>query len=846
MAERRDDPNAPWKYDLLFPGADYKVNRAGVAPPQLVEATGVDGRFLGAVRPFPGMADVTVHGVPKPETGVTTIESIANILGAWYVSIQRGTAGHTLKGLVYLADNQGGTGPALYFAYKDSSGGPPASDVVCLEDFDSWDDFKLVGTPDEYDVCSLGRYIYFVASGATESPAGDRVDSFHQMALPYNKAYFWDFKVNDWDTYSAGLQHRFMGLLPLRCLGIPVNEDRTDGKFVQGGSDYAFYAGIYDAGGSHSQAAGAYTYAVEQVSRKHNLRSWMRWYTEDPSYGGSAAVGYRIPGGCRLPEDGGGHTQQIKAPASLSTCLIMWGIPHMDGFRFWRTLVNDTGVKWDKYTLMQPLHLVDEYRELHDRTELEQTYEHDSEPGVVSWDAESTWWVDEGLVGQPTYNPYDHGFFPAPRMKRIATYDNLLVGVTDPEEPATLDVDWSETEQKRESLVWSTLTTQEPENFPPANLYEVDDAGEKFLSLERAGDHLFAVSTGAVYKVTRSGSSLALTKLLFRLGGVSRHGQTGVGNVLFIITKAGMKAIDGNSGSIQSISSMNRIIQDNAEWAQSLESVILEYDATCGALILLNPTLHECFILWESTGAVTRLVDCPWTFLVGGPNVKTDGPQRAYFVDDSGVVSCIDAAREMGKRTMCGTGAGETVNGDVTSASQTHIVDTGATFPVNCVGHKVYITSGDLVGEIATVTARGSATDLTVTGLSDSLTIGDQYSVAPVVTELVMPQLSGPQGLDPFCRKTGNAISVAFSDFGGETGGSDPNAFVTMGFKRNNQVLRSTEVDLSLIPDQCVGRVNAADVRLYPYLKFVGSNIDFQLQSLLVKGILGASETQSA
>jgi hypothetical protein len=788
------------------------------------------------------MADVTIHGVPKPETQVTTIGSISNILGAWYVSIQRGTAGHTLKGLVYLADNQGSTGPALYFAYRDSSDN--SSDVVCLEDFNSWDDFKLTGYPEEYDVCSLGRYIYFVASGATESPAGDRVDSFHEMALPYNKAYFYDFKVNAWDTYSPGLQHRFMGLLPQRCLGRPINEDRDDAKFFSSDSADAFWNWLYDAGGSHSQTAGAYTYALELISRKHNLRSWIRWHTAETG-GGANALHFRVTD-FYLPEDGGGHIQQVRNASGVNSCLVAWGIPHCDGCRLWRTLVNDTGVKWDRYTLMQPLHLVDEYLELYDVSLIANWYGHDSRtPGTGLYPNNSTWRVDEGLVGQSTYDPYLHGFFPAPRMKRIAVYDNLLVGIADPEEPATLDVDWSKTEQKCESLVWSTLVAQEPENFPPENMYTVDDAGEKFLSLERAGDHLFAVSTGAVYKATRSGTSLALTKLQFRLGGVSRHGQTGVGNVLFIVTKAGMKAIDGNSGSIQSISSMNRIIQDNAEWAQSLGSVMLEYDAACGALILLNPTLHECFILWESTGAVTRLVDCPWTFLVGGPNVKTDGPQRAYFVDNAGVVSCIDAAREMGKRTMCGTGAAETVNGTVTSISQTHVIETGATFPVNCVGHKVYITSGDLVGEIATITARNSATDLTVTGLSDDLAVDDQYSVAPVVTELVMPQLSGPQGLDPFCRKIGKSLSVAFSDFGGETGGDDPNAFVTMGFKRNDQVLRNTEVDLNLVPDQCVGRVNAADTRLYPYLKFVGSNVDFQLQSLLVHGILGASEAQS-
>jgi hypothetical protein len=328
-----------------------------------------------------------------------------------------------------------------------------------------------------------------------------------------------------------------------------------------------------------------------------------------------------------------------------------------------------------------------------------------------------------------------------------------------------------------------------------------------------------------------------------------------VDNVLFIVTKAGVKSIDGNSGAIKSISAMDRIICDDREWAGSLDSVILEYDATIGALIFLNTTEKEAVILWEATGAVTRVVDCPWAFLVGGPNVKTNGPQRAYFVMDDGTVSCIDGAREMGKRTMCGTGSSETVNGTVTAGTDADTIkDSTATFPANIVGHQVYMRSGTYKDESGLVTTRVSATELTLDAsnkLSGSPTVGDRYSIAPVITEVVLSQLEGEDAhgrdvIDPFSRKVGTSISIAFSRLGGEVDSDDDNAEVRMGFQKGLQPLTWVDVALNATPDSCVGRVNAGDTRLYPYLKFYGSNQDWEMQAVNVHGLLSLSEAQTA
>jgi hypothetical protein len=344
---------------------------------------------------------------------------------------------------------------------------------------------------------------------------------------------------------------------------------------------------------------------------------------------------------------------------------------------------------------------------------------------------------------------------------------------------------------------------------------------------------------------------LALNRILSRLGGVSRSAATGVGNVLFLVTEAGVKSIDGNTGAVKSISAMDRIIMDDSEWAASLADVHLEYDATVGALVFLNTTKNECFILWEATGAITRLTDCPWVFLAGGNDVLTNGSQRAYFILSDGTVHCIDGAREMGKRSMCGTGAAETINGTCTTGSATQIIDSGATFPVNCVDHKVYIHNGNMEGDSVTITARNSATTITVSGLSEATLTTTRYSVAPVVTELVLSQLGGGGGpaerdfTDPFSRKVITSMSAAFSDLAGETGTDDTNSFVRMGVWRNRIRLTEVETRMNIVPDQCVARVNAGDVRVYPSLRFLGGNLDFELQAVLIHGLLGASEAQT-
>lgn len=838
MPQRRHDANAKWFYPARYPGQDLRMAANATTPGMLVESVGTDGRFEGAVRTFPGFGAESVHGVPAPEAGVTTIENIDNLEFVKYVAIRKGTTPHSLKGLMMIGDNQAGTGKAIYFAYRDSE--TDTSDVVLVEDFRAWTDFRP-DTFEDYDITSLGRYAYFVNSGDIVTD----VPSFQNKEAPYNKAYFWDFKVNDWDKYVGGIVGRIAGCLPERCLATVLNGP-ADGVLDEGNEAYDTDL----SGETSGLPAGEYTHAAELISRKHKIRSFLRWSTEF----------LLDPGSClrwllnrtRLPDDGAGETNQLRGNAQSLTAPIHWGIGHVDGFRLWRSPRNDTGsgqVSGD-YQLSQHLYVQEGYWEkgaYTDGSSIE-TWDLRHSSGVGGtppFDDAVPVMTDDALLTQEQYDAVFHEVGAMPRLKRLVGFDGMLIGVTDPREPATPDESWSDAERLPEAICWSAIHNGETENFPLLNYEELDSPAERVLELYAGSSAAFATTNMGIYRIVRAGGSLNIVRVAYPLGVISRHGACVVGDVLYVVTRSGIKEIDGLTGEVRNVRQLNRLVIDDKRWAGSLDAVHVGYDSFAGCIVLLNTTRQEMVLFWESTAAVTRIIDAPWTFLASGPDVLTnDGGQRAYLVDADGKSHTIDAYREAGKVTMFGGGASDTVNGSVTSAGSS-LVDSAAAFSAGCVGFKAYILSGDLAGESATITARTSATELAISGLSDDLAVGDRYSIAPVVVQLRFPRLSGLGHDDPFVRKLAANMMAALQELQGETTTSDPNAFLYAGLHSGASSLVEGTVAMSSVPDKVVVTTNVGRASLYPYLATYGSNMDYEVDALLVQGDLPPSEASS-
>jgi hypothetical protein len=840
MATRQTDNEAKWFYSAQFPGMDMRMDENATDPRLLVDAVGIDGRFEGSLRVFPGFAGSDVHGIPSPTPGVTVIEELHNIGLVKFVSIRKGTGPHTLSGLIFFADNTAGTGKAIHFAYRDSETG--TSDVITLEDTRNWADFRPT-TFEEYDLTYLGRYAYFVNSGNTTS----LISSFQNKEVPYNKAYFWDFKVTSWDGYEGGFQQRLMGLLPQRALGTPVNELNSDDAFdLQTASEPDFDGGAFEP----FLPAGDYTGAIEIISKKHNLRSFFRIASEDVRSTHGQTLRWRFT---RIkPVFQTAAANQLRGPSNSSlTAAIHWGIAHADAVRLWRTPRDDSGVA--TVSLYVPTSRFYKIREL-------ELGRYDAASGIQLWTVllvenedlsnpvlqKIGTTPDSGILAGEEYDPVYHEFGSAPRMKRLIGFDGILIGVTDAREPATVEQTWTKTERIPEAFCWSAIHLNEPENFQTLNFEELDDPSEKVLSLHAGASAAFGVSNMGIYRMVRAGTGLTITRVAYPNGGVSRFGQIAVGDTLYVVTRTGVKEIDGTTGEVRGVRLLNRLVYDDKRWADSLESVHVGYDGYAGALLFLNTTLHELVILWESTGAITRVIDCPWLHVASGPDVLTGGgSSRAYLVDSIGQVHTIDAAREAGKVTMFGADFDETVNGTITEASSTEIIDSAAAFTSKARNFNVYILSGDLEGEQATITDVPNATTLTVSGLSGPLSIGDRYSVGPIIVSVRFPRLTGMGADDPFVRKVTSSMSVSIMEPRGEVNTNDVNAFIRLGLTDGTHERASGSVRVNTRPDQMNVRTNAGATRLFPFIESKGANMDYEIDALLVRGQLTASEAES-
>lgn len=825
MPEFRDDPRCRQVYEFERPDADLSQDRSKVRMPYLVESVGTDGRFVGGLRVFPGMGNLVVHGLKtaSASAGTTVNWTLANIVLAKYVAIQKGLSEDVLRGIVMLADNAASspTGKALYFSYVDSSNG--SADVIMLENFGT-SGSNLIGETNhrptfsassDYDIGFSKRYIYFVASGVTFADGN---------TYPFNRAYWWDFKQNTWETAASGMQRREAGLFYFnRTYATTDDATRVTTNFFPGGK----------------AKAGDYTFGVRAKSRKHGLRSRMASVLVNAGDGNY----YEITAAKAASPVNAGVFDPSAVYADSS---LYWGLHHIDAFEIYASPVSPVNSAASQvgasFQLLGELHLV---LPLSEKTTLSST----SVVGYVLKTGNPSSFIsnlsDLAIAQiQDTFNPFLHAVGEMPRSSRCAWLDGVGYTIADVYAKASPELGFYENNNLADTLRWSSIVTGESENFPFSNVYRPDDPGEKFLGLEGSGDYMFAVTTNSVYRALRNGSSLSVTRLHHKLAVPSRYAFCGVGNSLFVVTASGVKEIDGNTGGLQSLSQIDRVIFDTLQWASTLSSVHIEYDSVAGALILLNTSLDQCVILWEATGAVTRLEDCPYEFLCSGINPKTGLGNRVYFVMTDGRILTIDTLRAMTGYCMCAGASGESVNGTVTPGSTSTSINFGSqVVPENIVGFKVYVTSGALKGESSTVTARGSATNITVSpAFSGAPAATDTIAFAPVVFRAVCPQYTG-NGIatDTFYSKVGKTITASFTNI---TRGEGFN--VQVGMYRRTTKLTGYDMPIDENPDDTVQYIGSPNgTQLYPYIECKRADMDFEVQALKVDGIVSGTEAET-
>lgn len=139
---------------LVVPALNLRTDRSRLRPGELSECMGVDGRFIGALRKFPGFTRFK---------NLDDIDATTSITDMHYVTLQKGTTDYTLRGFLVLRVDASDSKHKLTFFYYDDDGG-----VAVWNDHDVCDGDGspiTVTAASKVSVAGSARYCYIAVDG---------------------------------------------------------------------------------------------------------------------------------------------------------------------------------------------------------------------------------------------------------------------------------------------------------------------------------------------------------------------------------------------------------------------------------------------------------------------------------------------------------------------------------------------------------------------------------------------------------------------------------------------------------------------------------------------------------
>jgi len=348
-----------------------------------------------------------------------------------------------------------------------------------------------------------------------------------------------------------------------------------------------------------------------------------------------------------------------------------------------------------------------------------------------------------------------------PRAIRIGSYQ----GITFIQDRGIRDsIEDENGEQTNTAILYSPLQAFRPENFPAANIIPIPQKDGEVQQFQEAGDFMWSGTANALWRFQRSGSRMAANRVNVGWGISDKGSMIEANNDLFVAMRRGLLKIQAGSGTPVLLAAVERIMLD--DWRAELASapdtatpgdppkIQLAFDATLGAVFVLNRIQKEMIVVWTATGQITTLEDVPWDLVTTLPGPVNGGSVRAWFTkSDDGRIYRADPERDetLGP-TMLPTHAA--VEGTATEGTTTTLDDSTQSFTSDIIGHVIYVDTGSGY-EKATVTAR-TGTQLTFSaGLSGSGDVdsGDRYVLSPIRFNAVAAPLPGHTGDDRFYRR---------------------------------------------------------------------------------------------
>lgn len=482
--------------------------------------------------------------------------------------------------------------------------------------------------------------------------------------------------------------------------------------------------------------------------------------------------------------------------------------------------------------------------------------------------------TDVVLASLTRFNPLTDSSSLVPlRVTRLLMYQNTLLRVGSlPIAPSPIV-----TLARENVLSWGSLKKYAPEECMAANATPLGDGqDEAIYSIVRVGDVAFAIGDTSIYRIHRNGVILAINEVQTLAGGVGRYAALGVGTALYYVTPTGLYVVDGATTEYQMHAAVDRVIQE--EWRGTLASIRMAYDNRLSAIMLLNDDTDEMILMWAS-GSVGFIKDAPWKFGTQGVDPPTAGFNRSFWITAGGRIFTPNAERDSTMaQTMCG--------GPLTSAILPYVYNdvvkqgfpNGCTLEPNVLrfvnmqaarGFKLYFTSGVHKGTSVTIAGSLDADDAVAEfalsirwaeTLDPVPAEGDSFTIAPIVFEVIGWPLAGGKSPD-FTRKTAKALAHNMVIKGGETmpGSlvgplnsiwSNPNlAMECRVYAKADLAMPIVSRTASFDNDSTKNYAYVESVSgpiLYPSWRCLASNVDFELISGLVHGIIWESEATSS
>lgn len=801
MAERRQDHRRLFRYPVEAPFQNRRNHPTRVTPGSWVRTWGIDGRFLGAARTFPGFKKVLdIKGAPfnnsssdywkdlstqDPETDpyYWTVpinnneeDGVTEIWFCKFLSVQvpefesvKGSStthgGRVLRGwaIAHPQPDNDNRGVFRFYFYDPVLERWAYHDLLKeVEDLDEikadrstpassdpeWpfvtfytDQSGLVASTSSYEVASQGNFIYFSILRQPEGTGENVINSWHRSIRVQGIGLTTDCTTNVFYLNSHSLW------IPSHIGPLDLRLDDELSETVEGAQNYPENYGppIYNLGRTED----ASTVITQKIK--------------------CGIITFCTSKNVKSPIQQIGETSVNEKKIVWDTDWTFYEDSGSDVFYRRRLPWYYLGIKLRPYRTMDTQLFSDTNGQSFIlggtmfREESEEIWEDgdivdntDYSAATSVGDPEAGDVEDEVVVAQPALDPYsDDTAFAPKKIRLILPYQATMLrigSVPQTPQPDTIN-------DRDDILSWGALDKFAPEQFRVVDSTPLGASLDEYaLSLIAAGDYAFVVGDTSIFRIHRAGNRIAINEIQTLAGGVSRFAAVGVGTTLFYVSPTGLFAVEGASGEFQLVSALDRIIQN--DWRASLSSLHLVYDNNLGAVALLNTTEKEMILLWNNTGAITGLRDIPFKFGTQGIDPVYQDHNRSWWITDAGIVYTINSERSsvsygtdtQGAKSLCGGDPDKIWN--ISLPADLHTV-TKVRIPVSSVGEfdlsaeefSVYFLDGDNAGEsrvIQSIDSLNSDFTYTTTSITDVSGSADAFANV-AVGDLIVFILDGTE-----------------------------------------------------------------------------------------------------